>query len=428
MSDTEAGLDRLERRARLAVGTRFLVLRPRVAALGALGTGALWALGDASPLQKLGVASALGATVLAFFIEAWALARRSLSERWLRTSLGATVLALGVGAALSGGLESPFVPLLFAPVVVGLAAFSRSPTSAVLLALAGAVVLTLGALAPLPGFPAPSAPWAARMVVVTIAVSLALLAVGVVGLVDAQRELARELERLRGAALEAAERRASSLELLGAKAAHDVKNPLAAARGLVELVRRRADDERDRSRLDVVVGEVDRALSVLEGYLTFARPLAPLAARAVRAVELVEDVAGVIEARAVERGVVVSVAPDASPGARAWLDRERVRDALLNLALNAVRAMPRGGTLLLAATTSPEAVTFEVRDDGVGMSEAELAALGRPFVSHSEGGHGLGVALARGVAEQHGGTLSFESAPGRGTRALLRLPTRRDHG
>ena len=425
MSDSDAGLDRLLRRARLAVGTRFLVLRPRIAAVGALGNGACWALGDASTTQKLGVASALSATVLAFFVEAWVLGRRSLTERWLRTSLGATVAALALGAALSGGLASPFVPLLFAPVVVGFAAFARSRVSAALLGLTLASVLALGALAPLPGFPAPSAPWATRMVAVSVIVSLALLAVGVVGLVDAHRLVARELERLRTGALEAAERRAASVEQLGAEAAHELKNPLAAARGLVELVRRRAADEREARRLEVVVAEMDRALEVLGGYLSLARPLTPLSMRRVAPRELVEDVAGVLEARAVERGVDVVLEARGERGAEleVSLDRERVRDALLNLALNTVRATPRGGRLCLWWSQTNEHACFGVDDAGVGMTAAELEALGTPFLSRSEGGTGLGVSLARAAAEQHGGTLSFESAPGLGTRATLRIPT-----
>lgn len=408
----------LQTRERLLVGRRFLMLRPRIALAGVLANATCLMAAPVPRAQRLLLALALGGAVLAFFAESAWLRRRTLSERWLFGSLLLTLLTLASGTLLSGGLGSPMTPLLFAPTVVGFAAFARSRQSAVLF-IATLVALSLSAwLGPLPGFAVPPAPWGGRMLWISCVLALALLAVGVISLVDAHARIAGALERVRTDMLREAELRASSVEQLGARVAHDVKNPLTAVRGLVQLVQR-GSSGRDQERLGVALTEVDRALEVLHGYLSWARPLRELALAELDLRALLDDVAGVLEARALARQVHVQVEGEAL---RVVADRHRLRDALLNLALNALEAMPKGGTLRLTLEAQHDALQLAVIDDGVGMSAAELARLGQPFASGSESGTGLGVLLARSAAEQHGGTLRFESAPGQGTRATLNLP------
>jgi signal transduction histidine kinase len=251
--------------------------------------------------------------------------------------------------------------------------------------------------------------------------SLALLAVGVISLVDAHARIAAELERMRADMLQEAERRALSIEHLGAQVAHEVKNPLTAVRGLVQLAQRKITDPRDQERLSVAVGEIDRSLELLHGYLTLAKPLADLTLAQVDLRALLDDVAGVLEARAAEQRVELVVSGTAP---LVLADRQRLRDAALNLALNAITAMPRGGKLALTTAASAEHATLTITDDGTGMSAELLAELGKPFKSEAEGGTGLGVLLAQAVARQHGGTLTFESTLERGTVATLALPLR----
>jgi signal transduction histidine kinase len=409
----------LQARERLRVGQRFLRLRPKLATFGALGNALFLGASDAPSAQKLAVAAAFAGTVSAFYVEAWWLERRELSERWLLCSLGATLAVLNVGALLSGGLTSPVLPLLFAPVVVGFAAFGRARPSSLLLGAAALGLLALGALGPLVGFPAPPSAAARGMLLVSSLTALALLAVGVIGLVDAHSSVAAGLERMRADMLEEAERRASSVEQLGAQVAHEVKNPLAAARGLVQLVARKVDDEKDRQRLAVVVTEVDRAVAVLEDYLSFARPLSDLSLAAFDTRLLLEDVAGVLEARARDKALQVRIVGESLT---LWADRQRLRDAILNLALNSVTALPRGGNLTLSAERFTERVALSVVDDGPGIQAEMFSRLGKPFATDTAGGTGLGVMLAQSVARQHGGALRFESEPGVGTRAFLELP------
>lgn len=414
-----SSLEVLQSRERLRVGQRFLRLRPRIAGVAALGNAALLATSDAPASQKVALCLAFATTIAGFFVEAWWLSRRTLTENWLLTSLALTLLALGVGAGLSGGLTSPVLPLLFAPAVVGFAAFARARQSWLLLGETLALLVTLGALPPFAALPALPAGALHGMLGISSAASLSLLAVGVIGLVDAHSGIAAELDRLRSDLLQEAERRALSVEHLGAQVAHEVKNPLTAARGLVQLVERHVTDEKDKQRLVVVVSEVDRALSVLQDYLSFARPLSDLKLAPVKLLPLLEDAAGVAEARLRDKGLTLRISGE---DLEILADRQRLRDAVLNLLLNAVAALPPGGNIELNVAKSGARVQLSVTDDGPGMSPELLAKLGQPFASETEGGTGLGVLLAESVTRQHGGDLRFESEPGKGVRALLELP------
>ena len=102
-------------------------------------------------------------------------------------------------------------------------------------------------------------------------------------------------------------------------------------------------------------------------------------------------------------------------------DAERLRQAVLNLVLNAMQAMPEGGDLTIAARRQAEAVELIVKDTGVGMERATLARALEPFFTTRPNGTGLGLAIVREVAEAHGARLTIQSRPGRGTTVRLTL-------
>lgn len=399
-----------------AVGTRFLRQRPLVACVGALGQGLLLASSAAPRAQAVAIALAMSGTVLAFAVEAWVLARRPLGERWLGTSLALTVLALGTGAALSGGLDSPLLPLLFAPVTVALAAFGPRPGASATLGLT-AVVLALLAIVPLPFAPIPS-PHRGWMTAWSTLLALTLARLGVVALVDAYRSVGERLDRMRAELVDEAARRARESEALGAKVAHEIRNPLTAVKALVQMLARRTADERDRRRFDVVLEEVARMELTLSDYLSLARPLVDLAPVPIQPRALVEEVSAVVEGRAAERGVEVRCEGDAG---EIVADPRRLREALLNLAQNALDAMPSGGTMTFAVAPVGEGARFEVRDTGGGFAPELRARLGagEAFASGREGGTGLGVLMARSVARQHGGDLEIRDADGGAVVALV---------
>jgi len=258
----------------------------------------------------------------------------------------------------------------------------------------------------------------------------ALLFFGVTGLASAYRETAAGLERVRLDVVESAARRTAELEAFSAHLAHELKNPLASIKGLVQLmhdgiakqrVGSDASDEAERLqlRLGVVLSEVSRVEDVLESSLTFVRPLLELRRKRQRVDAFLADFAELIGGQAQQVGVKVQV--DCAEASLEF-DPDKLKQALLNLAQNGLYAMQQGGTLRLTGRVSTHDFVVEVSDDGMGMSADDLLRIKEPYFSRRSGGTGLGVAIANGIVEQHGGTLSFESTAGVGTTARLVLP------
>ncbi len=400
------------------VGGAFLRARPRVVAPLVLFSAV--ALRHAGvPVEQQAVLGAIQGGMVAFFCaEAWQVRRRAVSARWLATSLAITVLGLGAAVGASGGLGSPVLPMLFAPLGVSMAAFGRGRLATAVLGLGGLVVLLWWGAGPL--FPAPPEPWRGRMTAACAAGAAALLWMGVGGLADAHRGAVRSLELAGQGLLEEAAAKMRSLEQVGARVAHEVKNPLASVKGLAALLAEGEADPRRQRRFEVLQGEVERIEKILGDYLSFSRPMEGLREGEFALDELARALVEVLDGRARRQDAVV-VAAGGELSLRG--DRARLFEALLNLTSNALEAGARRVELRWGIAGA--GVRVQVRDDGRGMGPEELARLGTPFHTTREGGTGLGVVLARAAVRQHGGELTFESAPGQGTTVTLMFPGER---
>ena len=223
-------------------------------------------------------------------------------------------------------------------------------------------------------------------------------------------------------ALEERLRRAESLAGLGqmtAMMAHEIRNPLGIIRGSAETLAEThglADDPVYR----FIPEEVDRLHQTLSAYLDFAHP-APQTGRtdAVASIRRTIDLVGGEFAR---RGVALETdLPDGEqPVDLAARDLEQ---ACLNLLLNARDALAAtGGTVRVSLERMGNRVRIEVADDGPGMDEGLRRRAFEPFVTGKETGSGLGLAVVRRTVEGAGGTVSLESAPGKGTVVRITLP------
>jgi two-component system sensor histidine kinase HydH len=232
--------------------------------------------------------------------------------------------------------------------------------------------------------------------------------------------------------LEAAVARREHLAALGdmaAAVAHEIRNPLnAISVGLQRLGSEFSPgDAGDYQRLlGLLGGEVQRLNRIVEEFLALARPLrlepGPVAVPA-----LLREVAALLEGEAAPRGVQITVQAAEELGP-VTADRARMVQVLLNLGLNAVEAMPGGGTLTLAAAPAREGVRITVADTGSGIPAELLPRIFDPWVTTKTRGLGLGLPIARRIVEAHGGTLEVESGPGRGSQFHLLLPRRGPHG
>ncbi len=221
------------------------------------------------------------------------------------------------------------------------------------------------------------------------------------------------------------EKLASVGQLLAALA-HDIKNPLGVIRSSAQLVLDEHQPETvKREVAQYVIEETDRLTNRINHFLRFARQkppeIRPIGARVVLEAALQEW-------RALGRGTPVvekvHVAPDMPD---LMVDPEQIKEALVNLLINAREAMPHGGTLTLSAAAAPDgaapaAVDIRVVDTGTGISPEHLKQIFDPFFTTKDYGTGLGLTNVKRLVEDNGGQLAIHSTQGQGTEVVLRLP------
>jgi two-component system sensor histidine kinase HydH len=323
---------------------------------------------------------------------------------------------------LTGGLASPYLASAALPVIFPLLFFGPHPVTRGLTVL---WILLMLAIAILPmsvtGDPA------SRETYVWSALAL-LASTGHVlhtvfgKIADAAHGAACSIDSLREERMASAEVQHRRLQAVGSKVAHELKNPLAAIKGLVQLVSRTPESERTQERLAVVQAEVSRMETILREYLSFTRPLEDLAPQPIDLATVATDVVAVLAGRADQGRIAVRL--DTKP-APIVADPRRLREALINLLANAVEATPPHGRIdVRTRSTTNGGAVVEIRDTGRGITPDDLARLGNSFFTTRDDGTGLGVVLAHGVVAQHGGQLHYASEVGRGTEVTLNLPAK----
>ena len=372
------------------------------------------------PLERVAAVLAVLASLFVYqLVEARRSRRTGVEERSLFVSHLIIVTGHAVVLALTGGLHSPLWPALLSTTLGTLFAFGRSRETDVAGAYAAVLVAGLAFLPVELAGPVLPRPFFAALLVWSMLFSLFIMRLSAIQFNDGYTRIGEALDRAREDVLSAGTERARSLTCIGSKVAHELKNPLSAVKGLVQLLSRSAADERSRERLEVIAGEVSRMEVILRDYLSFSRPLDDLRPEPVEIGAVADDVLAVLEARAEAAGVslVRTGGPVVATG-----DARRLKEALLNLVANALEATPPQGSVEVGVSGEGGDALILVRDTGKGIAPEDLARLGTPFFTKREGGTGLGVVLARAAIRQHGGDLRFESEVGRGTVATVRLP------
>jgi two-component system, NtrC family, sensor histidine kinase HydH len=212
---------------------------------------------------------------------------------------------------------------------------------------------------------------------------------------------------------------------------HEVKNHLSTLGLNLQLLAedfQEPETQRERralTRIHRLQGECQQLVDVSNDFLRFAR-LKELEVAPTDLAEAVEELVDFFGPTARQANIDLKCyVPSDLPAVP--LDRELFKQALLNLLLNAQQAMPDGGQVTVQASAEPpdhpEAVCLSVIDTGKGMAPEVAAKAFRPFFSTKAGGTGLGLATTRRIIEAHGGTITLQSEPGRGSKFTLRLPT-----
>jgi signal transduction histidine kinase len=345
-------------------------------------------------------------------------------------SVGFLLLLLSV--ANTGGLASPLLSLGL-PMLAGasITLASGMPRRAFfVLSAAGFTALAFlsrtavgdlpAPLTPINGHPSPE-----YLVIAFGSLGFSLITISRFGsyVSAAYERVAFELVNRREELCNEGEGRTRALEGVAARLAHEVKNPLAAIKGLSVHMARNSSDPKTAERLGIVAAEADRLQSIVESYLSFSRGLEELDVASTAPYEIARELSLLLETRAADAGVTLEVT--GSPEVELNADARKLRQALLNFVLNAMQASSTGQRVTIdigRACSASGFLRLSVTDEGAGMSREVLDRIQKPYFTTREGGTGLGVAVARGIVEQHGGHVTYESAPGKGTRVVIDLP------
>jgi signal transduction histidine kinase len=224
--------------------------------------------------------------------------------------------------------------------------------------------------------------------------------------------------------LEAQLRRRDRLHALGEVAmglAHEIRNPLGIIKTATQLLHRRIDlPENDKRHLEYVISEVSRINDLITDFLDFAKPSAPIRAT-LAARPLVEELLGFCAPELASHNIDAQL-DDQAPGATLHADARQLKQACLNLILNAIDAMPEGGRLTLGIAQHGNHTVISVSDTGQGIEADMLERIFTPFVTTKASGTGLGLAKVFSIMESHDGHVECSSEKDAGATFSLYIP------
>ncbi|MFZ5353719.1 MAG: two-component system sensor histidine kinase NtrB [Bacillota bacterium] len=213
----------------------------------------------------------------------------------------------------------------------------------------------------------------------------------------------------------------AALGELSSGIAHEIRNPLAIIKAIEQTMKKELSDNDDAIReLEIIDEEVERANRIVKSLMTFAKPGKNTVKRDSINM-LLDEVILIINKYAIQRNVKIFVSKEAV----VWvnMDRELLKQAIINIVFNSVDAMPKGGKLEISARLECDKwlkIIFE--DNGIGIEEQNVSNIFNPFFTTKENGTGLGLSIVHRIIEEHKGIINVYSKPGEGTRFEILLP------
>lgn len=231
-----------------------------------------------------------------------------------------------------------------------------------------------------------------------------------------------EATRQIGRQLQTADQLSAISRIIGG-VAHEVKNPLNGILMHVELAKMKlAKGDHDlQAHMDIISREILRLDRVVKTFLDFTRPVA-LDMSEIPVEEFVNEIVDLARPQAQAAGIQISVEQQAD-GACIRVDKDLLKQAMLNLAVNAIEAMPAGGTLEFRSQLQGDEAEIRVIDTGVGIPAELRDKIFRLYFTTKKEGSGIGLAMTFRIVQLHDGTIDFTSEPGKGTTFVLRFPT-----
>ena len=235
--------------------------------------------------------------------------------------------------------------------------------------------------------------------------------------------------------------RLAALGEMAAGLAHEIRNPLGAIKGAAQYLNPAMFPGDDGDLLQIIIEEVNRLNGVVTEFLDYSRPVKSQLAP-VDLDDLLQRTVRLLHSQGLPAGITIDLR--LSPGVpKAQGDAEQLKQVFINLALNAVQAMPHGGTLTIrtaeltssfatwrfaevgptrARTRTPEVMEIRFRDTGEGIPPEARERIFIPFYTTKAKGTGLGLAICQRIVKAHNGSIAVESQPGLGTEFVVRIP------
>lgn len=235
------------------------------------------------------------------------------------------------------------------------------------------------------------------------------------GLDQRTQELARSQEQLRQT------EQLAELGTLASGMAHEIGTPMNVILGRAEHLMQRTEDEKTKKGLETIIAQVERITKIMNQLLSIARRK-PTERGPVNLQKTIADTLDVVQERLQRHSIHVETNLETTP--LVFANPDQMNQILLNMVINAIQAMPEGGTLRLGLGPAGDQVRLSIADTGSGIPQEDLDKIFEPFYTTKEPGKGtgLGLAVVKGIVEEHRGWITVESTVGHGTTFLLTLP------
>ena len=232
--------------------------------------------------------------------------------------------------------------------------------------------------------------------------------------------------------------RLMSVNQLAAGLAHEVRNPLTAIKGFIQLMCRRADQVPDQNHLKIVLTEIDGIDRLLSEFQLLTLPLKTPEFIKVNIEQTISDVTILMRVQAVKENITLTFCNKANIFPASYVntldgvfvhkeyrvlgDKARLKQVLINLLKNAIDAVGQNGVIVVELSIQDNMALITVSDNGVGMSIDVLGKIGTPFFTTKEEGNGLGLSVCYNIIESHGGRITVDSKREQGTVFSIILP------
>lgn len=208
---------------------------------------------------------------------------------------------------------------------------------------------------------------------------------------------------------------------LAASISHEVRNPLTASRGFIQMLSEDVSEEDRRRYRDIALQELDRATEVINDYLTFAKPTIDYTEK-IKVSEEIEHAINVITPLATMKDVMIKQYVSSPDYDYVKGMSKRFQQCLINILKNAIEALPSGGELQINQSCYDAIIQIDIRDNGIGMSKEQIQRLGEPYFTTKERGTGLGMMVSFSIIKAMNGKVHVTSELGKGTCFSIKLP------